>query len=115
LFAGATAVAARVRVASGHARPGLSCTLVLFGAWGDDASAAGTRLAAAIDVLSSSSLGRLLGLRNPMVPVRIKTSPDALTLDVTVDAMALSSGLRDATSGTVDAIMGGASRRARSH
>ena len=90
---------------------------MLFGGWGGDAAAAADRLAAAYDVLSASGIGRLLGLRAPTVPVRVRSSPEVLTLDVTVDAAALFGGLRDATSGTVDTLLGGsgAPAKGRSH
>ena len=70
------AIAGRVRAA----RPGLAIAVVLLGAWGNDAQAAADRLLAAFGVLADSGIGRLLGVRSPVAPARVRASPEALTL-----------------------------------
>jgi hypothetical protein len=86
-------------------RPGLAITVVLLGAWGNDGQAAADRLLSAFGVLADSGIGRLLGARSPIAPARVRASPEALTLEVTIDAFTLAAGLHDATGATVDAIM----------
>jgi hypothetical protein len=110
LLGAATAVAARARIVdAGSAdradRPGLAIAVVLLGAWGNDAQAAADRLLSAFGVLADSGIGRLLGVRSPVAPARVRASPEALTLEVTLDAFTLAAGLHDATGATVDAIM----------
>jgi hypothetical protein len=115
LMGAATAIAGRARVVDpgGADRPSLAFAVVVLGAWGDEAHAAADRLLAAFGVLADSGIGRLLGLRSPVAPARVHASPEALTLEVTVDAYTLAAGLRDATGATVDAIMGRWPRGAR--
>ncbi len=83
----------------------LSFTLTLLGAWGADASAASERLLAVYGTLSSNPLGHLCGLDRPLTPPRARTEPDALILDVTLDALALARGLHLALDAQVDEIM----------
>jgi hypothetical protein len=107
LLGAATAVAGGARIVdAGNAdRPGLAITVVLLGAWGNDGQAAADRLLSAFGVLADSGIGRLLGARSPIAPARVRASPEALTLEVTIDAFTLAAGLHDATGATVDAIM----------
>jgi hypothetical protein len=74
----------------------LDVRIVVTGAWGEDAKAAGERLAAAAHVLSESAVGHLLGLHKPLHAAVVRTEPEALVLDVTLDANLLARGLRDA-------------------
>lgn len=85
----------------------LALRIVLTGAWGKDAEAAGARLAAAAHVVSESPFGRLLGLERPVVAPRIHASADALVLDVTLDGLLLARGIHDALDAEVGEIMSG--------
>jgi len=112
LLAVTTAAGGAVRIVAGDRRgpppdrPGLACTVVLLGVWKDDASAAGERLLAAYQLLAQSGPGRLFGLDHPVAPARVRTSVDALTLEVTLDAYALARGLHDATAADAREILG---------
>jgi len=79
--------------------------VVLLGAWGDDAPAAADRLRAAFDVLANDPLGKLMGVDHPVESARTGGGPDALVLEVSLDAISLARGLRAATAGTVAEIM----------
>ncbi len=83
----------------------LRLALLLTGAWGSDAAAAGQRLKAAFDVLASDPLGRLSGVDHPLEAARVTTADGALRLDVTLDAMALARGLYNATTATIGEVM----------
>ena len=93
LLRAATAVSASARWTSGS---NIAVRIVLTGAWGDDASAASERLAAAAHVLSESAVGRLFGLHRPVHAPEVHVEPDALVLDATLDGMTLAQGLHDA-------------------
>jgi hypothetical protein len=80
-------------------------TVALVGAWGDDASAARERLAAAWNTLASSSLGRLAALDRPVIAPTTRLEPDAIILEVTLDALALAKGVHDAVDAPLDEIM----------
>jgi hypothetical protein len=79
--------------------------VVLLGAWDADAPAAAERLRAAFDVLANDPLGKLMGVDHPVQSPRTTGSPDALVLEVSLDALSLARGLRAATAGTVADIM----------
>jgi hypothetical protein len=79
--------------------------VVLTGAWGSDAEAAGQRLKAAFDVLASDPLGRLSRVDHPLDGPRVSAAPGELRLAVTLDAIALARGLNDVTSATVAEVM----------
>jgi hypothetical protein len=79
--------------------------VVLLGAWGDDAPAAAERLRAAFDVLANDPLGKLMGVDHPVQSARAGGGPDALVLEVSLDALSLARGLHAATAGTVADIM----------
>ncbi len=82
--------------------------VVLTGAWGDDAPAAGERLAAAVHVVAESSVGRLFGLDKPIdgAPV-VHHQRDALVLEMTLDGMTLARGAHDALDAEVTDILRG--------
>ncbi len=80
-------------------------TLLLTGAWGDQAGAAADRLGAAFRVLAEDPLGRLLGLDHPLDGPRVSGEADAVRLDVTLDPLAIGRGLRAATSATMREIL----------
>lgn len=83
----------------------IALRLVLTGAWGTDAPAAGERLAAALHVLSESVAGRLFGIAHPLEGPRVTTDPDALTVDAVVDGDLLARGVHDAVDAEVNEIM----------
>lgn len=78
---------------------------VLAGAWGVDASTAAARLGAAFQLLANDSLGRLLGLDRPLEEPRVSGDPDALRLELMLDATALARGVRAATDATIRDVM----------
>jgi hypothetical protein len=98
----AAALAVRTRGDAGKGR--VDVTLVLTGAWGADDAAPG-RLAAAYGRMSEDPLGKLCGLNRPLEAARTRGSPDALTLEVGLDAMEIARGLRAATEAAVEEIM----------
>ena len=106
LMRASTSVAATAKFEGPPAR--LAVRVVLTGAWGKDAEAAGERLAAAAHVVSASPFGRLLGLQHPVVAPRVRASAEALVLDVTLDGLVLARGLHDALDAEIGEIMRGA-------
>jgi hypothetical protein len=102
LLRASTAVGASARLAGPPAR--IAVRLVLTGAWGQEAPAAGERLAAAVHVVSESGMGHLFGLHQPLDAPRVSTTEDALVVDATLDGAALAKGLRDAVEANVDEI-----------
>ncbi len=103
LLGAATAVGVRVRAAAlGTA---LELRLLLTGAWGADASAAAERLAAAFHVFAEDPLGRLTGLDRPVAGPVATGSPDALALDVALDPVTMSRGIRAAAGAPLAEIM----------
>ena len=105
LLAAATAAAGAATPLERDSDGALALRFVITGAWGDDAPAAAERLRAAFQVLGSDPLGRLLGVDRPLEAPRASGDAEALRLDVTIDALALGKGLRDATSATVEEVM----------
>jgi hypothetical protein len=103
LLRATTAVAIAARFAGPPAR--IAVRLVLMGAWAEDGPAAAERLSAAVHVIAESSLGRLLGLHQPIDPPQVRAGMDALVLDTTLDGMALARGLHDALDAEVDEIL----------
>jgi hypothetical protein len=101
----AAAVGMWPREASANGTPSLFFRFVLLGAWGDDAPAAAERLRAAFDLLANDPLGKLMGVDHPVEGPRAAGGPDALTLEVSLDAVSLARGLHSATAGTVADIM----------
>ncbi len=102
LLAGATAVAAGMRAA---ARGGLALRLVLMGGWGADAAAAARRLVDSFRSLAEDPLGRLTGIDRPLDGPVATTAPDAIQLDVTLDPVTMSEGVRAATDAPLAEIM----------
>lgn len=96
LLRAATAIAISARFDGPPAR--IAVRVVLTGAWLTDGEAAAQRLAAAAHVVSESSLGRLLGLHEPLTAplARCAEAGDALILDEVVDGNVLARGLHDA-------------------
>ncbi len=112
LLKAATAVGIAVRPAGDdreHAsdEPGaaLDVTVTLLGAWGNDAKTAGDCFAAALNTIAHSGLGRLSGVDRPRRGPDLHTSPEALTVTLTVDALELVRGVRAATSAQIQEIM----------
>lgn len=103
LLRAATAVGASATWAG--SRSNIAIRVVVTGAWGDDASAAGERLGAAAHVLANSSLGHLFGLDRPVRAPSVHVERDALVLDATIDGMALARGLHHAVDAEVAEIM----------
>ena len=108
LLAATTAVAIAVRFPpprSPTTAVPADVTVALLGAWKDDGPAASERLLAVADTLGASSLGRLCGLDHPLRPATVRPTADALVLEVTVDALAVTRGLHAALDAQVDEIM----------
>ena len=83
----------------------IAIRVVLIGAWGEDGPAAAQRLAAGANVLTTSNVGRLFGLDNPVRSATAHVERDALVLEATIDGNALAKGLHDALDANVAEIM----------
>ncbi len=109
LLVATTAVAVAVRFPPARAAAGTvtpaEVRLALLGAWGDDGPAAAARLLVVFETLAASPLGHLCGLDHPLRPPTADAAPDALLLDVAVDALAVTRGLHAAVDAQVDEIM----------
>lgn len=103
LLRASTAIAVSATPVKGA--PRIAVRLVLTGAWGEDAAAAGERLAAAVHVVSESAVGRLFGLDRPLEGPHVRSAPEALVLEATYDAGALARGVHDAVDAEVGDIM----------
>ena len=80
--------------------------LALFGAWtAADAEPAGARLAAAINTVASSALGKLCGLDRPLAGPTVARTGEALVADLVIRTLPLFRGLHAATGADVDDIM----------
>jgi hypothetical protein len=108
LMRASTAIAASARFAGAPAK--IDVRIVLAGAWGKDGPAAAERLAAAVHVLAESPSGRLLGLAHPVAGPDVRSSDDALVLDMTLDGNVLARGLHDALDAEIGEIMQGRPR-----
>jgi len=108
LLRASTAIAASARYdGSDPATPTrVAVRLVLMGAWDKDGPAAAERLAAAVHVLTESSLGRLFGVNVPIEAPHVRATEDALVLDAVLDGGALARGLHDALDADVAEILG---------
>jgi hypothetical protein len=107
LLGGATAVGARLR-GGAHGPDGAQAVelhLLLTGAWGADAPAAATRLAASFRLLAEDPFGRLAGLDRPLEGPVATGGPDALVLDVALDPVTMSRGMRAAGGAPLAEIM----------
>jgi hypothetical protein len=99
LLGAATAVAGSVRpTRTGAGEGSLQLSVVLLGAWGQDAGVAAARLAAAFGVLAEDPLGRLAGLNRPKDGPRVSGDETHVRLEVVLDPTELARGIRDATS-----------------
>jgi hypothetical protein len=78
----------------------------MAGAWGEVAAVAAERLDSSFRIVAEDPLGRLTGLDRPITGPDATGSPDALTLEVTVDPVALIRGLHAAIEGTTAEIFG---------
>jgi hypothetical protein len=107
LLGATTAVGAAARVHGGAVgeSAGMEVHAVLLGAWGADAGLAADRLRAVFDVAAASGIGRLLGLAHCTAGPTVAGSPEALTVDFTVDATVLAEGLHAASGAEVSEIM----------
>lgn len=103
LMRASTSVGASARFVGAPAK--IAVRVVLTGAWGKDAPAAAERLAAAVHVISESAFGRLLGLDHPIVAPQVRTTDDALIVEVTLDGTALARGVHDALDAEIGEIM----------
>jgi hypothetical protein len=97
LLRGATAVAGAARPRERAPNGSLWISLVLTGAWDDQAPAAAERLRAVFGVFADDPLGRLMGLRQPLDGPRVSWEKDALRLDVVLDPLELGRGVHAAT------------------
>ncbi len=106
LLGASTAVAIGATPVSGGGEGGaLLVRIAVFGSWGKDAAAAGTRVVATLDALSSSAIGRLCGVDRPIAGPTLRASDDVVIVETTVDAMALFRGLAAATEASMDDVM----------
>jgi hypothetical protein len=94
LLKAATAMAAALRPTD-HPRPGaLALRVLLTGAWGADGPAAAQRLEASFRLLGEDPLGRLTGLDQPLEGPVATSDAEALVLDVALDPVRISEGVR---------------------
>jgi hypothetical protein len=105
LLRATTALAVAAEPASGPPRAAIRARLLLLGGWGADAPSAAERLRSAFGVVALDPLGRLIGMDRPIDGPTVLGEPEALTLDVTLDATALSHGAHAASGASVDEIM----------
>jgi hypothetical protein len=87
----------------GHAK--LRMKLALLGAWGADAPRAAERVGAVFHRLAEDPIGRLCGADTPLDGPVVTPGPDAITLEVTLDALAVARGIHDVTAADVREIM----------
>lgn len=103
LLAGATAAGIACEPGAETRTATIKCTLHLFGEGWQDASEA--RLGAWFDTWATEPLGRLCGLHEPTLPVKVSRTVDALLLEVGWDADRLARGLHDAVEASAAEIM----------
>jgi hypothetical protein len=106
LLRATTAVAASLRPIAAKLNGAGRLTLLLLGAWGEDAPGAAQRLGAAFNVFAEDPLGRLAGLNRPIEGALTSGDASAIRLDVVLDLVAVARGLRDATDATAAEMMG---------
>lgn len=106
LLGASTAVALAIHPIARNGRDLLEVQLALVGAWGTDARAATQRLAAALELLSSDSLGHLLAFDRPVEEPRLSGDAQALRLQAIFDPLPFARGLHAATDARIDEIMG---------
>lgn len=105
LLRATTAVGGRLRSTTRGTGGALALRFVLTGAWGGDAVAAAQRLEDAFHVLTEDPLGRLGGLDRPVDGPRVAGDAEALVLDVALDPVRVSRGVRAATEAPLAEIM----------
>lgn len=97
LFQGALALAATAEL---HSHADLSTSAWLAGGF-DTAPGAASRLSQGWEDLAQSSLGRLLGLHEPIAPPHVSERSDSLRLDVTLGVAPIVAGLHAAVAAEV--------------
>lgn len=105
LLRATTAVAVSMRPVAHGTHCAVALRLLLTGAWGQDATAAAERLRSAFSVLMADPVGLLTGLDHPLDGPTVTANADALTLDVTVDALAAARGVHSMADASVAEIM----------
>lgn len=101
LLGAATAIGAALRPTP---RQGFAVVLTVTGDFSTSAQAAGEELLAAWKELSTSRLGHLLALDEPLVGPAVTTEPNALVLTLELNGAALADGLAKATASRVEDI-----------
>jgi hypothetical protein len=106
LLRAATAVAGSLRpVTTPTGAVAMQLTVLILGAWGEDAQAAARRLAATFNVFADDPLGRLAGLNHPLDGPHVVGDATEVRLEVILDPTMLARGVRDATSAEVPDIV----------
>jgi hypothetical protein len=105
LLRATTAIAFTLRPAANAPNSAVSVRMLLMGAWGQDASAAAERLRSAFGVLMVDPLGRLTGIDHPLEGPTVTADAGALTLEVTLDALAAARGFHTMGDANVAEIM----------
>jgi hypothetical protein len=88
--------------------------IVVTGPWGNRAKDAEARLAHAFDAVSTSGLGRLLGLDHPATPVVLSSTPELVRFQVGLLLRPLVKGLFDATSSGIPEMLRALPERSQS-
>jgi hypothetical protein len=104
LLGASTAVALSLKPArsdAAHDGDRIDVTLALFGSWGDDGPAAEARLAASVDLIRQSALGKLCGLDQAVAGPTKRITSNVIAIDATFQTEPFFRGIRDAT--TADA------------
>jgi len=91
--------------ASSDGQGNLEITVAVFGAFGEKSPQAADRLAAFVEVIGESALGKLAGLDHPTASFQAKSTPDSASVHGRVNAVRLVQGLRAATGAQITEIM----------
>jgi hypothetical protein len=83
----------------------LRIRVAVLGGFGDKGPQAAEKLGAAVDMVASSSLGRLAGLDHPTGAFHAEGTAESATLEGRVDALAMARGIRAATSAQISEMM----------
>jgi hypothetical protein len=102
LLAGATAIGGTVRPS---AREGLLVVIAVTGDFSRSAEPASRELASAWGELAAGSLGKLMGLDQPIEPPLATHAEDAVAVAVEIDPRRLAKGIASATSARIEEIM----------
>jgi hypothetical protein len=111
LLAGATAFGGRFVPRASE----VEAQVVLTGEWGEAWKPAAERFDAFFRVMAEDPFGHLLGLDRPATAERVSGDAEAVELDVSLDAHALSDGLRAATTASLAEILGKTEDPGRAH